>query len=85
MGKFIKLFTLFTDDETEHIMQKFLKKTDSRYAQERLAEAVTLLVHGGTHTLVARALLVHTHGAVLRQLRCPFFLTLAHNDAQHNG
>lgn len=28
-------------------MQKFLKNTSSRYAQERLAESLTLLVHGG--------------------------------------
>ena len=44
--KFLKLFTFFSDAEIETIMGKFLKKTDSRYAQERLAEAVTLLVHG---------------------------------------
>ncbi|KAI1295329.1 Tyrosine--tRNA ligase, mitochondrial [Halotydeus destructor] len=45
--KFLKLFTFFTDDEMESIMQKFLKKTGSpRYAQERIAEHLTLLVHG---------------------------------------
>jgi len=44
--KFLKLFTFFDDSEVERIMTKFLKKTDSRYAQERLAETVTLLVHG---------------------------------------
>jgi tyrosyl-tRNA synthetase len=44
--KFLKLFTFIPDDEIEKIMSKFLKRTDSRYAQERLAEAVTLLVHG---------------------------------------
>ena len=44
--KFLKLFTFIPEAEIEKIMAKFLKKTDSRYAQERLAEAVTLLVHG---------------------------------------
>lgn len=44
--KFLKLFTFLPDEEIEQIMHKFLKKTSGRYAQERLAESVTLLVHG---------------------------------------
>jgi tyrosyl-tRNA synthetase len=46
VGKFLNLFTLFSDDETEQIMQKFLKNTTSQYAQKILAETMTLLVHG---------------------------------------
>ena len=44
--KFLKLFTFLPDEEIEQIMHKFLTKTSGRYAQERLAESVTLLVHG---------------------------------------
>jgi len=40
------MFTFINDEEVEHIMQKFLKKPESRYAHERVAESLTLLVHG---------------------------------------
>lgn len=46
VNRFLKLFTFLPDGEIEQIMHKFLKKTSGRYAQERLAESVTLLVHG---------------------------------------
>ena len=44
--RFLRLFTFLPENEIEQIMQKFLSKTGSRYAQERLAEIVTLLVDG---------------------------------------
>lgn len=46
VGRLLQLFTFLSSEEIEQIMSKFLKKKESRYAQERLAEAVTLLVHG---------------------------------------
>lgn len=42
----LKLLSFFPDDEIEIMMQRFLKKTSSRLAQEKLAEQMTLLVHG---------------------------------------
>lgn len=44
--RFLRLFTFLPENEIEQIMHKFLSKTSGRYAQERLAEIVTLLVHG---------------------------------------
>lgn len=46
MPKLLKFFTFLPDEEIDRIMKKFLKNTSSRYAQERLATEVTLLVHG---------------------------------------
>lgn len=47
VGMLLKLFTFINDQEIDHIMNKFLENTSSRYAQERLAREITLLVHGG--------------------------------------
>ena len=52
--KFLKLFTFASEEEIEQIMHKFLTKTSGRYAQERLAESVTLLVHGDDGLRMAR-------------------------------
>lgn len=47
LEKFLKFFTFYDFESIEQIIQKHLKKQSSRYGQERLAEIVTLLVHGG--------------------------------------
>lgn len=46
VGKLLKFFTFIDDQQIDHIMNRFLEKPASRYAQERLATEVTLLVHG---------------------------------------
>lgn len=46
METYLKYFSFFPDTEIESILQKGLKK-HSFYAHERLAESLTLLVHGG--------------------------------------
>ncbi|XP_074593940.1 tyrosine--tRNA ligase, mitochondrial [Brevipalpus obovatus] len=45
METYLKYFSFYSETEIESILQKGLKK-HSFYAQERLAESLTLLVHG---------------------------------------
>ena len=46
VGLYLKLFTFLTATEIDQIMDKFLRKPASRSAHVKLAEQVTLLVHG---------------------------------------
>jgi len=46
METYLRYFSFFPDTEIESILQKGLKQ-GSLYAQERLAETLTLLIHGG--------------------------------------
>ncbi|RWS29683.1 hypothetical protein B4U80_10290 [Leptotrombidium deliense] len=43
---YLKLFTFYTKDEIDSILRKHFKLPDSRHAQKKIAETVTLLVHG---------------------------------------
>ena len=46
VGLYLKLFTFLSPSEHDQIMDKFLRKPASRIAHEKLAEQLTLLVHG---------------------------------------
>lgn len=46
VGKFLKLFTFYSLPEIESIIASHMKTPDVRSAQQKLAEEVTLLVHG---------------------------------------
>ncbi|KZS01025.1 Tyrosine--tRNA ligase, partial [Daphnia magna] len=43
----LKLFTFFSTEEISQIMEKQTAKPESRIAHRKLAQQVTLLVHGG--------------------------------------
>lgn len=55
VGKFLKLFTFNALPEIENIVEKHMKHPDARSAQQKLAEEVTLLVHGETGLNSAKA------------------------------
>ena len=44
--KFLKFFTFLSDEEIYKIMEMHILDKKANYAQKRLAEQVTLLVHG---------------------------------------
>ncbi|KAH9929505.1 uncharacterized protein BXZ73DRAFT_47889 [Epithele typhae] len=46
VGRYLKMFTLLPLEEVEGVMQKHAEAPHERYAQRRLAEEVTELVHG---------------------------------------
>lgn len=47
VGKLLKLFTFLPMNEIEDIVQKHKRVPELREAQQKLAEEVTLLIHGG--------------------------------------
>lgn len=52
--RFLKLFSFYSLPEIETIMQKHMEKPENWYAQRRLAENVTLLIHGETGLRLAK-------------------------------
>lgn len=47
MRKFLQYFTFYDENEIEKIIQKSLKNQQDLYAHEKLADSLTLLIHGG--------------------------------------
>lgn len=68
--KFLKLFTFLPEEEIEQIMHKFLTKTSGRYAQQRLAESVTLLVHGEDGLQMAEKTTAALYSNDLQSIAC---------------
>ncbi|XP_023215906.1 tyrosine--tRNA ligase, mitochondrial-like isoform X1 [Centruroides sculpturatus] len=52
--RYLKLFTFYSLSEVESIMQKHMEKPENWYAQKRLAENVTRLIHGETGLRLAK-------------------------------
>lgn len=52
--KYIKIFTLLTKEEIEEIIEKHRTEPHLRYLQNRLAEEITIFVHGEEDLEVAR-------------------------------
>ncbi len=52
--KYIKIFTLLTNKEITDIIEKHKKEPHLRYLQNRLAEEITIFVHGAKELEVAR-------------------------------
>lgn len=52
--EYLKIYTLLSKDEIETIIEKHRQDPKARYAQQRLAAAVTAIVHGEAETLVAQ-------------------------------
>lgn len=52
---YLKIFTLLTKEEISAIMQKHKSDPKQRYAQSKLAEEVTKMVHGNDATDIAQA------------------------------
>lgn len=50
--KFLRLFTFYSLQEIDHIMQKFLRQKEGLHAQKKLAEALTLLIHGSNDLII---------------------------------
>ncbi|KAG8200519.1 hypothetical protein JTE90_000595 [Oedothorax gibbosus] len=46
VNNYLKLFTFLKPEEIEDLVQRHMKSPDSRKAQKKIAEEVTLLVHG---------------------------------------
>lgn len=75
---FLKIYTMLARDEIEEIGAKHRENPKERYAQTRLAQEVTKLVHGDaemqlaekvTHYLTGRAAVAEADDAALRALR----------------
>jgi tyrosyl-tRNA synthetase len=43
---YLKIYTELSKDDIDHIMTEFMSNTHERHAQKRLADEVTLIVHG---------------------------------------
>jgi len=52
--KYIKIFTLLTKEEITEIINKHRKEPHLRYLQNRLAEEITVFVHGAEELEIAR-------------------------------
>jgi tyrosyl-tRNA synthetase len=53
---YLKIYTELSRPEIEEIITKHRENPQARYAQTRLAEAATLLVHGDAQTVIAQAI-----------------------------